>query len=763
MDADANRNDDTVVPPAGGAPRAASNPWDCLSARRKLPPPRLSPAQIIQSLARTLHYWPDEVPCHLLKPEARRRRLAEALAGYPEIARGSQPFDDLFHRASAGALGLTLALDSCRPLASRESLRAELMWLDQLARGAVRVSSLDLDPNTHLSLSIAWLLAGLASATGTEPEASNVLVHVLFDPELIDREVSEIRCMARALMRSSQPTGPTRRDFGLVAPGQAPRECLGSVAERVWWAIHAQPLDINRKGTCQPPQVESERNSAIEFRFHGIQRWILSPIRSVALNQPLTGAAVKGASALLEAALSAVRQVVLSELGPGAVIIDGGGRVRVAAPRSEEKRSAVGRSVVEALERLFSSGSVGRKFPALFNRLTSPGGDEQSAAQDSVADLFWATLPPFSITARHGDDITGNEVYRQVPVRRSNCMPPPPVPRPGGAWLREDLGLAPDLRTRVEMGVLVPRVRYLGAALSRDTSTRSACALQTSTKPLLEVLYLDLNRVGRLFKRPRGDIDLQAAAARRSLRFNAGWLLAVFRAVSACGTEGAVEVLALGGDDLVVGTRSKTYRMIDFVRRLATELDAINEELPPCEAISFAAGLALREQGASAGSVLLRASSLEHVAKELWAARAADVPIDDKLREASVAARTHWVGSGRGMSLVVEGGTAGTVPASEPLAERVSVAFDGDATQIVEAWYAGDAEGLLRRIMQMRESLPQSRHDWVVDEVNVPRTGARLTATLRRPPVIVDVKAAAACWCLIVTEEPKGSQSPSGL
>lgn len=760
MDADANRNPDTVAPPAGGAPPAASNPWDCLSARRKLPPPRLRPAQIIQSLARTLHYWPDEVPCHLLKPEARRRRLAQALAGYPEVARGSQPFDDLFHRASAEALELTLALDSYRPLASRESLRAELMWLDQFARGAVRVSSLDLDPNTHLALSIAWLLAGLASATGTKAEASNVLVHVLFDPELIDLEVKEIGAAANELLLSSEPTGKKLRDFGLVAPGRAPSLCL--VAKRAWWALHAQPLDINRKGTCPPPRVESEPNTAIEFRFHGIQRWILSPIRSDALNQRLTGAAVKGASALLEAALSAVRQVVLCELGPGAVIIDGGGRVQVVAPRSEERRAALGHSVVAALERLFSSGSVGRKFASLFNRLTTPDGDEPSVVQDAVADLFWATLPPFSITARHGD-AAGNGVYRQVPIRRSSYLPAPPAPRPAGVWLREDLGLAPDLRTRVEMGVLIPRIRYLSAALSRDTSTRSAYALEKSTQPLLEVLYLDLNRVGQLFKRPRGDIDLQVAAARRSLRFNAGWLLAVFRAVSACGTEGAVEVLALGGDDLVVGTRSTTYRMIDFVRRLATELDAINEELPPCEAISFAAGLALREQGASAGSVLLRASSLERVAKELWAARAADVPIDDQIREASVATRTHWVGSGRGMSLVVEGGTAGTVPASEPLAERVSVAFDGDATQIVEAWYAGDAEGLLRRIMQMRESLPQSRHDWVVDEVNVPRTGARLTATLRRPPVIVDVKAAAACWCLIVTEEPKGSQSPSGL
>jgi hypothetical protein len=76
---------------------AASNPWDCSDWSRALPRPEVSGAEVLWRLARLLYQWPDAVPLHQRSEEVRRRRLIEAIAGYPELPGGGHPFDQPFH------------------------------------------------------------------------------------------------------------------------------------------------------------------------------------------------------------------------------------------------------------------------------------------------------------------------------------------------------------------------------------------------------------------------------------------------------------------------------------------------------------------------------------------------------------------------------------------------------------------------------------------------------------------------------------------
>jgi len=192
----------------------------------------------------------------------------------------------------------------------------------------------------------------------------------------------------------------------------------------------------------------------------------------------------------------------------------------------------------------------------------------------------------------------------------------PPAPR---SERRRDFRMTLPARLRAEIGVQAPRERLLRVRF-RDTARDVEIAKLPSVRALFRQIFVaDLNRIGALLSRPRETSFDPEATARRSFRFTAHWLSAVTRAVVAVGKSDVLEVLVLGGDDLIVGSRLDSGDLQAFAAALHTELARFNAELPPCDGISFSAGLiGLKSLGTNNRDSLETAFRLRDAAKQHW-------------------------------------------------------------------------------------------------------------------------------------------------
>jgi hypothetical protein len=300
-------------------------------------------------------------------------------------------------------------------------------------------------------------------------------------------------------------------------------------------------------------------------------------------------------------------------------------------------------------------GGLGRRYAgilALLARQEFLLPDDRPPAEilEERRRLAWSALPALSVTfvERGDDDVAGTGPVR-VPIRRSWPMPVQAA-KPAGADARREYRMCLPARLRVEVGVLAPRDRLLRVRFrdaAQHVDLRKLPSVRTAFRQLL---VADLNRIGAFLSRSRDGAFDAEAMARRSFRFTAQWLSAVARTVVAFDHSNLPEVLVLGGDDLVVGTRLDDADLLAFAERLHAELAPLNAELPPCDGVSFSAGLVTVSGRRMASQRSLEAAHrLKERAKQRW--RAA---IDGANGDESAESAVHLAGdSARRSSLVL--------------------------------------------------------------------------------------------------------------
>lgn len=708
-----------VVAPRQGSTEeftAATNPWDCEAQGRHLPAPEHSAADLLAAVARLIHSWPDSTPSHMVDESERCRRLAQAVAGYPLLPGGVFPVDDPFEPLATEALAIGLAFDNWPPLA-RHSLRAEILWLDRLRFARSPLFGIDDPQFPWLRLTLAWLVAG---ASRGEPCEDSILFDVLHDAEVRDGELRKVRAIAEGLIaaaRMYRQGQPFPAGFGRV-------DSEGGLAQHLWWARLGKSLNLNRRGETPPPVLPLLSTATMEVKFHRIQSWLT---RAPTEDAPLRTAAVRGASQLLEIVMSQIRHRLLTELGVGNILIDGGGRLRMRCSASAADQKALAVMVRDVIDNVFQESHVRHLLVSLITRSELEAYGNQQMEHDlseRLRELAWELIPPLSV--RFGREGALDQMELRVPVLRRvaqhrGLRRDRQPERRRRAWRRSERALDMASRIRVEFGVLAPRMRLLDLRLGRSIGVRAALPLPRATDQCWQILSIDLNRVGDLFTRERGSNPEHAG--RRSFRLTAHWLLAVRKACEEVGQLVAAEVLIIGGDDLLVASRSADADLLGFAQRLHEHLNPLNEELPPCDGISFCAGLARQSEDTRRTSSQLfdEASFLEKLAKQTWRE---DVGIEtgDAQRGQIDPARhkVHRIAGGRRGSVIVVGLPGGD-PAPQTITRRQVANLD--LGEIAAGWQLA-APLTAEQAQHLEEELgfngiaPVPPFEIVLDEIN---------------------------------------------
>jgi hypothetical protein len=677
----------TSEAPAAPFLPTATNPWDCAAHARALPrfQPRaeaelelVTPDGLQRALARMLHRRPQRLPFRLASFDERLAYLLRTLAGYPDVGAGLLPQEEPLNPESRLALALTLQLDTLAPLAGRDSgsLRAELMWLDRVRR-IPRDRPLT-DDRGWLLLVLAWLLTGI----GEQPEQldkGHLLLNVCVAEDLAG-VANEVRGAVVALQTvrlrlSSRPRRHVGTQFGLGGPG------LATLAQHLYGMRWGRPLQLGRGAPDSAPPLDPEQRpehqaglQVVEARFHGIQTWLRTSSGHFRLGPYVH----RGASVLLEAALSALRRTLLEVLGPGSLLVDGGGRLALLCPQA--KRGQIRGLLRTAIDRLLLPGQpLGDRFATALQALEDDGSAPRPIDRRRLARLAWSCLPPFSLRFTPVDRAGGASLrHGPLPVQslaqseqRQDCLscgglPDDQTELEGGAqyerWKRDHI--CPPCRLKQLLGRWLPLERSLETRLGTELTARREGVCDAS-EPIDEWLALDLNGVGRLFLRQREEPGAPRGLerlARRSLRFSTHWLLAVGRLMWEARDAG-VEMLLWGGDDLVLGLRHTPGAapdgsvLLDRARDLDRQLEHLRDELPPCDRLDFAACLM---RGSAEGQ---RASSRDRFARVLEGERWAKwflgpdaerfIKIDDQGRCTGMGLLLYLLASGRHRSVVV--------------------------------------------------------------------------------------------------------------
>jgi len=333
------------------------NPWDCAGSERQLWPVEAQRGALARggvllgTITDLLERWPGDSDVRLQTADDRLRMLFDTLAGYPELApRSRLPFEEPFRATSDRAIELALELDSWPSLGGRHGLRSELLWLDGIRRSSRPVCRVLLTTEDWLALALGWLLAGLAAPGRSAPRTDALLLDVLYDPRARASQQPIVDEVASSLFAAVR-RAPTASDLDVLP-------VAGSSVARA-----ARDLWTVRRDHGAPPGPDG----ILDVQFHHIQRWLFEDDGVDDL-----GAAPRGASDLLETVVSAVRRTLLRELGPGRLLIDGGGRLRFLCPA--DRRLLVEAAVRDTVEQLLlPTGALGRRFPGFLHSLATEG------------------------------------------------------------------------------------------------------------------------------------------------------------------------------------------------------------------------------------------------------------------------------------------------------------------------------------------------------------------------------------------------------
>lgn len=267
----------------------APNPW------RRDPEERLTGSveggKILEGLTRIIDRWPRGKTVSK-NDEDRHLRFILAIAGYPEIDVSTRPFDWPIHEHSLDALEVSRMLDDVKGATEATSLRSSLLNRD---------------------LNWRWQGKEKKKLRDMHKQCLELLFRQLreLDGEFLD---DGYRWQEEAFLGALHSYDNNRI--------------------QAWWPN----MDLLNDDLGQF-DIQKNEHVELEFQFHQIQIWLekMVPVDSEFLGTKQRW--LRGASLLLEAVNSEVRQRIASLTGIGSIIIDGGGRVTWLCPPSLKKNA----------------------------------------------------------------------------------------------------------------------------------------------------------------------------------------------------------------------------------------------------------------------------------------------------------------------------------------------------------------------------------------------------------------------------------------
>lgn len=257
------------------------------------------------ALAEILQRWPGSTQTSEQTEEERHLRLVLTIAGYPEILVGRRPLDIPLHDRSELALKLSLFLDKIRfdtPI-NWHSLRTYLLHYDLLNH-----------KNMNKKEFLHELIIGIRTHSTFGENREKLCLQTSLHPE-------EIRFLTvlHSHDESRLPLWPLDSNN----------------------LFKATPINCNNRDKGIQINILEGRNTYFEheFRLDEIHKWIhdwTSPKQKDLLNQNISQQWLIGASSILESVFAKLRSHILDERRPGAIIIDGGGRVRYISKETRE-------------------------------------------------------------------------------------------------------------------------------------------------------------------------------------------------------------------------------------------------------------------------------------------------------------------------------------------------------------------------------------------------------------------------------------------
>lgn len=648
----------------------ASNPWPCMDVKETIRTTGLDANPILYGIAKRLHAWPSPVPLCYATDDDRYHRLILTLAGYPFIDQSFRPYDRPLLSGANQALMIARELDNMAPLASRTSLRSELLWIDKMKHSEMTLPENEsIHPEDWVCATLAWLLAGfLVRMDRPRLEKTFVLLlKVIFDRQAVSSISKTVLQAAKDLVLLTHTrhldAGNINKEHPYLIKTVSDYRVAknkGQVANRIravvfllWHYRTRTNLYLDKKegriAVSPPEMVVLEDSCTLDVRFHYIQEWLLSSEVPGVLGNIVRN----GASILLECMVSTIRTALLSDLGPGRLLIDGGGRIRFRCRTDQQNQ--LRRLLERTIDHMFFEDQpMGARFKSIVHLMFKTYRIPQEHTDRFRRKLAWETCPPLSI--RFMEDEGGRPKWlmppADTPILAGNLRVPTQI-RIAGPGLehlagcegeptadnspiilkardiyrnRHVLYCCPVCKLRLEVGVVVPWKESLDAVFSQSHIPDSIVN-NRGIDPVSQMAMIDLNGVGRLFKRKRvsRNTDQQAGLdrlieqfSRRSFRFSVHWLLVVFDVMHQGIRENRYELFSLGGDDLLVATRNPEVDLYkEVLEPLHAALSDINRELPPCDALSFCAGLLKRSK--PGGSVTIEhCMRLEAHAKSEW-------------------------------------------------------------------------------------------------------------------------------------------------
>ena len=276
-------------------------------------------AWILTELAEIIRNWPMENTASM-NDEERHLRFVQSIAGYPEIDIGIRPLDSPLHPKAINALEVSKLLDDLSGICENQSLRTSILNRDLKSR----TEKLQKLKETHEEC-LLLLFARLRQIDGILiPEAEDNSVS--FRNEEID--------FLRALHSTVRKTNwwPKLRKLSNYCEEYSSESNKPDMTKYTYGSEEfnkaKEEAEYHKKWkNIVPNFLIPENMIEVTFQFHYIQKFI---DRYGIPEQRLPGTKqrfIRGYSLLLELITSELIQRISSEIGIGAIVIHGGGRV----------------------------------------------------------------------------------------------------------------------------------------------------------------------------------------------------------------------------------------------------------------------------------------------------------------------------------------------------------------------------------------------------------------------------------------------------
>ena len=608
----------------------AANPW-----HRELEPlPKettgLSNEQILFGLADILEQWPG-TPTAVLDDEEKHNRLVKVLSGYPDIDVATRPLDWPLHPRSVKALIISRALDDIPGIFLDSSLRSDILNRDMAGRQLIKKNPKE---ETFHSLTVACLSLLLSRVnTDNRSGAKEALLASFFSYDNVAgirrgwEEVQEaiaavppsMKTMLREPNLPEEPKStpaPEIETYKIL--GNNPNDRAGVSDEQYErWSIYD---DYRERKSTYKKELNKFKNLKkysfpnwdyeVTFQFCRIQTW-LAELRMHDKGEGTCGRLLRGASLLLEAAISSIRDIVIQKYGPGSIIIDGGGRLRAIVP---DKHSAdhLCKAINLVYQLFLSIGpypnegleipKLIHKFPETHKRLERElkiwfDGFEylktshpQKKMNKIIREFTETGMPPRRVYIREINEKKDIEDVTQLVSTLNRKLPPEKNPIQGGAncpfcdedlsnllenensWGSADKWITNPSKYRNRKNkpaivvCLVHRLCYIvghhqrmkDSVLHRpriDSRNEFENTI-LDDRPVVALAQLDGNSIGYLFKPPdeHNNPASMDAYRRRSFRFNAHWWPTLADSIFSINRNGGDPIGAwvVAGDDVIL-------------------------------------------------------------------------------------------------------------------------------------------------------------------------------------------------------------------